>query len=95
VGKQHKLYINIFNIFISCCIKKRHIFTKQGIYSPEKRKYSFKKHIRTHMFILVIVVLVFLFSTQLISPILTNNQTPLEELMSMSINLLRVLVQFI
>jgi len=44
-----------------------------------------------YAYVLVIVVLVFLFSTQLISPFLTNSQTPLEELMSMSINLLRVI----
>jgi MATE family multidrug resistance protein len=44
-----------------------------------------------YAYVFVIVALMFLFSPQLISPFLTNSQTPLEELMPMSINLLRVL----
>jgi MATE family multidrug resistance protein len=44
-----------------------------------------------YAYVLVVVVLMLLFSTQLISPFLSNIQTPLEELMPMSINLLSLL----
>jgi MATE family multidrug resistance protein len=44
-----------------------------------------------YAYVLVIVVLILLFSTQLISPFLTNIQTSLEELIPMSVNLLRLL----
>ncbi|MDR1663051.1 MAG: MATE family efflux transporter [Endomicrobium sp.] len=46
------------------------------------------------VYVLVVIVLMFLFSTQLISPFLTNTKTPLEELIPMSINLLRLLAVY-
>jgi MATE family multidrug resistance protein len=46
------------------------------------------------IYILALVVLILLFSTQLISPFLSNIQTSLEELISMSTNLLMMLVVY-
>jgi MATE family multidrug resistance protein len=48
-----------------------------------------------YVYVLAIVILMFLFSTQLISPFLTNSQMPLEELIPMATNLLRILAIYI
>jgi MATE family multidrug resistance protein len=48
-----------------------------------------------YAYVLLLGVLIFLFSTQLISPFLSSIQTSLEDLMSMSVNLLMMLVIYI